>query len=111
MNAMFPDFPTWMAIAGGQGSAGGGFVSILPILAMVAIIYFLLIRPQQKEQARHRKMVDSLRQGDEVVTVGGVYGKIIAIQGDRLKLKVDEKTNLTVEKNKISRLSGKGTQK
>lgn len=107
---MFPDFPTWMAMGGGQGSAGG-VVSLLPILAMVAIIYFLLIRPQQKEQAKHRKMVESLRQGDEVVTAGGIYGKIVGVQGDRLKLKVDEKTNLTVEKGKIARLIAPQTQK
>jgi preprotein translocase subunit YajC len=101
---MLPDFPTWMAMGGGQSGAGGGLISLLPILAMVAIIYFLLIRPQQKEQARHRTMVEGLRQGDEVVTVGGVYGKIVTIQGDKLKLKVDEKTTLTVEKAKVARL-------
>jgi len=109
---MFPGVLTVMAMAGGGGgSAGGGLVSILPILAMVAIIYFLLIRPQQKEQARHRKMVESLAQGDEVVTAGGIYGKIVNIQGDRIKLKVDDKTNITIEKNKVSRLTGQPVQK
>jgi preprotein translocase subunit YajC len=108
---MFPDFPIWMAMGGGGGGAGGGVVSLLPILAMVAIIYFLLIRPQQKEQSKHRTMVESLRQGDEVVTVGGVYGKIVSIQGDRVKLKVDEKTNLTVEKAKVARLVAPQEQK
>jgi len=86
-------------------------MSLLPILAMVAIIYFLLIRPQQKEQGRHKRMVEGLRQGDEVVTVGGVYGKISSIQGDRIKLKVDEKTTLTVDKTKVSRLLGVQEQK
>jgi preprotein translocase subunit YajC len=108
---MFPGFLTLMAMAGGQGTSGNPLVSLLPILAMVAIIYFLLIRPQQKEQSRHRKMVESLRQGDEVVTVGGVYGKIVAIQGDKLKLKVDDKTNLTVEKAKVSRLAVSQSEK
>ena len=108
---MFPDFPNWMAMGGGQSGAGGGLISLLPILAMVAIIYFLLIRPQQKEQAKHRTMVESLRQGDEVVTVGGVYGKIVTIQGDKLKLKVDEKTTLTVEKSKVARLIAPQNQK
>jgi preprotein translocase subunit YajC len=108
---MFPGFPMLMAMAGGQGSPGGGLVSLLPILAMVAIIYFLLIRPQQKEQAKHKKMVESLRQGDEVVTVGGIFGKITTIQGDRIKVKVDEKTTLTVDKTKVARLLGSQEQK
>jgi len=108
---MLPGFPMWMAMAGGQGSPGGGLISLLPILAMVAIIYFLLIRPQQKEQAKHKSMVESLRQGDEVVTVGGVYGKISSIQGDKVKLKVDEKTTLTIDRAKVSRLLGSQEQK
>lgn|GEM_PF-1757512 len=108
---MFPGFPMWMAMGGGQGSPGGGLVSLLPILAMVAIIYFLLIRPQQKEQGRHKRMVENLRQGDEVVTVGGVFGKITSIQGERVKLKVDEKTTLTVDKTKVSRMLGSQEQK
>ncbi len=108
---MFSEFPSWLAMAGGQGSGGSGLVSLLPILAMVAIIYFLLIRPQQKEQARHRRMVESLRQGDEVVTVGGIYGKITALQDDKLKLKIDEKTTITIEKAKVARLPGQQVRK
>lgn len=108
---MFSEFPSWLSMAGGQGSAGGGLVSLLPILAMVAIIYFLLIRPQQKEQARHRRMVESLRQGDEVVTVGGIFGKITAIQDDKLKLKIDEKTTITIEKAKVARVPGQQIKK
>jgi len=100
-----------MAMAGGQGSSGNPLVSLLPILAMVAIIYFLLIRPQQKEQGRHRQMVDSLRQGDEIVTAGGVFGKITSIQDDKLKLKVDDKTTLTIERSKVARLSTQPARK
>lgn len=62
-----------------QGSADptGGFASFLPLLAMIAVFYFLLIRPQQKRAKQHREMVAALKRGDEVITNGGIYGRVI----------------------------------
>lgn len=62
-----------------QGGADptGGFASFLPLLAMIAVFYFLLIRPQQKRAKQHREMVENLKRGDEVITNGGIYGRII----------------------------------
>lgn len=89
----------------GQGGGAAGFLaSLLPIAAMIGILWFLLIRPQQKEQQRHREMVRSLKKGDEVVTVGGVYGRIMAIGEERISLKIAENVKIDVERNKVVRV-------
>ncbi len=93
-----------MAIAPTSGEGGGGFISMLPIIAMVGIIYFLLIRPQQKEQKRHREMVTALKKGDEVITSGGIFGRITALNDEKITLKVSDNTQIVVERGKISRV-------
>lgn len=89
----------------GQGGGPGGFVaSILPIAAMIAILWFLLIRPQQKEQQKHRDMVKNLRKGDEVVTVGGLYGRIMSLDGEKVSLKISSDVKVDVERSKVVRV-------
>lgn len=89
----------------GQGGGAAGFVaSLLPIAAMIGILWFLLIRPQQKEQQRHREMVRNLKKGDEVVTVGGVYGRIMSLNDERVSLKIAEGVKIDVERSKIVRV-------
>lgn len=82
-------------------------VGFLPILAMLAIMYFLLLRPQQKEAKRHREMLNALKKGDEVVTVGGLYGKILALTDERVSLRVDEGVKVEVERAKVMRVVGR----
>ena len=66
---------------GGEGG-GSGFLSLLPpMIMMFAIFYFILIRPQQKKQAESRKMLDELKEGDNVVTLSGIHGSIKKNQG------------------------------
>lgn len=79
-------------------------ISFLPIVAMLGIMYFLLVRPQQKEAKRHQQMVNALKKGDEVVTFGGLYGKILGFNGDRVSLRVDEGVKVEVERSKIMRV-------
>jgi preprotein translocase subunit YajC len=71
---------------------------------MLGIMYFLLIRPQQKEARRHQEMLNALKKGDEVVTFGGLYGKIMGFSGDRVSLRVAENVKVEVDKAKILRL-------
>ncbi len=106
---MSPLFTTLMGMAPAS-SEQGGLVSLLPIVAMVAIIYFLLIRPQQKEHKRHREMVAALKKGDEVITSGGIYGRIEALNDEKVTLKISENTKMVVERGKITsvRESNKG---
>ena len=72
---------------GGCG-AMGGYQGIIMMLAMFAIFYFLLIRPQQKKAKEHQRMLESMKKGDEVVTNGGLIGKITAVGGKTLTLEV-----------------------
>jgi preprotein translocase subunit YajC len=81
-------------------------IGFLPIVAMLAIMYFLLLRPQQKEGKRHQQMLNALKKGDEVVTVGGLYGKILSLTDERVSLRVDEGVKVEVDRAKIMRVVG-----
>ena len=62
--------------------AGSAFTSIVPLILIFAIMYFLLIRPQQKKLKEHQAMVDAVRRGDQIITQGGVVGKIVKVKED-----------------------------
>ena len=74
--------------------------------AIFLIFYFLLIRPQRKQQKSHDEMVKSLSRGDEVVTIGGIIGKIVHLTDDRMTIKTADDTRLEVERSKIGRRAG-----
>jgi preprotein translocase subunit YajC len=65
------------------------------------IIYWLLIRPQQKERQRHQALVAGLKKGDEIVTVGGVIGTVVHVEADRVTIRSGENTRLVVERGKV----------
>jgi preprotein translocase subunit YajC len=80
------------------GDAGGGvnlFIQILPFLAIGLLFYFMLIRPQRKEQSRRQDMLGNVKKNDRVVTIGGIYGVVMNVhrEADEVSLKVDEATN------------------
>jgi preprotein translocase subunit YajC len=83
---------------------GAGMVVLLQFVAIGAIFYFLLIRPQRKEQQRHRMMIDNLKKGDEVITNGGIIGTVVHAQDDRLTLKTAENTRLVVQRARIAQV-------
>ena len=90
------------------GQGGGGFGglagTLLPLVAMMGILWFLLIRPQQKEQQRHREMVRNVKKGDEIVTIGGIFGKVLALTEEKVTLRVAENVKIDVERSKIARV-------
>ncbi len=79
-------------------------IFLVQMAAIFAIFYYLLIRPQRKEQERHRKLVEGLKKGQEVVTAGGIIGTVVHVQEDRLTVKTGENTRLVVERSKIARV-------
>jgi len=79
-------------------------IFLMQMAAIFAIFYFLLIRPQRKEQERHRTMIAELKKGDEVVTSGGIIGTVVHVQEDRLTIKTGENTRLLVERARIARV-------
>jgi len=85
-----------------QTAPGGGIMGFLPIIIMFVILYFLLIRPQQKKQKDMVKMRDDLQKNEKVVTNGGIIGTIYSIKGDVVVLKIDDNVKIEVTKNAIA---------
>lgn len=87
----------FVSVAHAMGAAGGGaagpadaFMQFVPLLLMLAIFYFLLIRPQQKRAKLHKAMLESLKKGDQVLTTGGLVGRIVDIDADILTIDLGE---------------------
>jgi len=91
------------AAGGGQpaGCAGGGMQPFMLMGIMFVVFYFLLIRPQQKKAKEHANMINDLKKGDEVVTRGGVIGKVSGVQDNILVLEVQEKVRIRVLKSYV----------
>jgi preprotein translocase subunit YajC len=101
------------AFAQAPGAAGGdaGFMSLLPIILMFVLLYFLMIRPQMKRAKEARAMIDSLQKGDEVITAGGVLGRISKISEAYITLEIAPDTEICVQKAAVQTLLPKGTLK
>ncbi len=91
---------------GQQGSASGGLEGIFMLLAMFAIFYFLLIRPQQKRAKQHKEMIEAIKAGDQVVTAGGIHGKVVTVQDKALTLEIATGVRIKVNRVSIAGLSG-----
>jgi len=89
-----------------QQEEGGAQMQDMLILVggMFVIFYFLLIRPQKKKQDEHKKMVENLKKGQKVLTMGGIHGVIEAVRDNSVVLKVDEKTKLEILKSAVQSL-------
>jgi preprotein translocase subunit YajC len=87
------------AAAAGEPSLLSG---ILPLILMLVVFYFLLIRPQQKKIGEHKKMVDALRRGDKVVTTGGIYATISKVDEDSLQAEIADAVKIKLDKNSVA---------
>ena len=97
------DFVTIAAAApGGAGGIGGLVIQLAPFLLIFVVFYFLLIRPQQQRMKKHREMVENLRRGDEVVTAGGMIGKVTRITDAEVTVELAEGVRVKVIKHTIS---------
>ncbi|WP_026340643.1 preprotein translocase subunit YajC [Thioalkalivibrio sp. ALJT] len=106
------DFLISAAHAQEGAPAGGGMIEFLiMIVIFFAIMYFLIIRPQSKRAKEHRNMVDALSKGDEIVTNGGVAGKITEVSDDFIKVDVAEGVNVVVQRQSVASVMPKGTLK
>jgi preprotein translocase subunit YajC len=89
----------------------GGLIVLMQFVAIGFIFYFLLIRPQRKEQQRHREMIEQLKKGDEVVTAGGIIGTVVHTQEDRITVKTGENTRLVIQRARVAQvLTGTRTE-
>jgi len=88
--------------------SGSGFAQFIPLILIFVIFYFFLIRPQQKKVKEHKSMVATLRRGDEIVTSGGIVGKIERILGDdKVDLLISENVTVQVVQSTIQSLLNK----
>ena len=93
------------------GGAEAGFMSVLPLILIFVIFYFLILRPQMKRAKEHKKMLESLAKGDEVVTTGGLLGKIIQLGDSFLVIEIADGVEVKVQRNAAASLMPKGTMK
>ncbi len=99
--------PAFAQTAGASG-AGSAFASFLPLVLIFAIMYFLLIRPQQKKMKDLKAMVDGLRRGDQVLTQGGIIGKVTKVGDDGvLEVEIAEGVKVKMPRHTISQVMNK----
>lgn len=97
-----------MGQAGGAaGQGGGGLLAtpLFPIMLMLGVMWFFLIRPQQKKQKEHREMISNLKKGDRIVTSGGLYGRITGMTDATLTLEIADKVRVKVSRAHIGGLA------
>lgn len=84
-----------------EGAIGGGYANIIFIVAMVAIFYFFMIRPQTKRQKEIKQFRESLKVGDGVITAGGIYGKIKEMKDDSFVISIADGVNIRISKESV----------
>lgn len=108
MNALIPEAH---AQAAGAAAPGGSFAPLLMMVVFIVIFYFLLIRPQQKKAKEHQAMLAKIAAGDEVVTSGGILGKVVEVGDTFATVEVADGVRIKVQKFQIGSLVPKGTLK
>jgi preprotein translocase subunit YajC len=87
------------------GGGGSAWVSVVPLVIMVAIFYLLVFVPQARQRKAHRKMVSSLSKGDQVVTLGGLIGEVVSVRDDVVTVRTGQAV-VAVERERIARRTG-----
>src|SRR5690606_24002720 len=94
--------PAYAQAAGGAG--GAAFAQFIPLVLIFAIMYFLMIRPQQKRAKQHREMVAALKKGDQVVTQGGLIGKVVSARDDELEVEIAQGVRVRVIRSTVAQV-------
>jgi len=91
--------------------SGSGFLEFLPVIAVIVVFYFLLLRPQQKRAKEQKAMLVALQKGDEIVTIGGALGRITKVGDDYLSVEIAENVTVQIQKSAVQTVLPKGTIK
>ena len=94
-----------------DAGAMGSLTTFAPLILMFVVMYFLMIRPQQKRAKEQKAMMEALAKGDEVVTIGGILGKVAKVTEQHVTIEVAQGTEVVVQKHAVSSLLPKGTLK
>ena len=95
------------AYAQGAGGGGDALMQFVPLILIFVIFYFFLIRPQQKKAKEHRTMLEALRRGDQVITQGGIHGKVTKVKDDEAEVEIAEGVKVRVVKGTIAAVVSK----
>jgi len=85
-----------------EGQEGGGFMSFLPLIAIVLVFYLFFIRPQMKKSKDQKKYREAIKKGDKIVTIGGIHGKIVEMQETTVTIEVEGQNKLRIEKSALA---------
>ncbi len=96
---------------GGVSAPEGGIMQFLPLIALVAVFYFLVLRPQQKRAKEHKNLMEALQKGDEVITLGGILGKVTKVADENVAIEIADNVVVQVQKAAIQNVLPKGTIK
>ncbi|MEE9309940.1 MAG: preprotein translocase subunit YajC [Cocleimonas sp.] len=105
------DFFISNAMAAGESPQGGGLELVFMVALFFGIMYFMIIRPQSKKAKEHASLLNALSKGDEVVTNGGILGKIVTLGDNFIELKVSDTSNIKIQRHAIASVMPKGTMK
>lgn len=98
---IFPATLAHAADAAEQSGGIGSLVNFIPLVIMFVIFYFLLIRPQQKRTKEHKKMLSEVQKGDNVITTGGIHGKIISVADDAIMVEIADNVRVKVSRDAV----------
>lgn len=98
--------PAYAQAAGGAG-AGAAFAQFIPLILIFAIMYFLMIRPQQKRLKAHREMVAAVKKGDHVVTQGGILGKVTSVRDEELEVEISQGVRVRLVRSTLAQVVNK----
>ena len=104
---MYPFVSVAYAQSAGDAASQSPFFQFIPLVLILGVFWFLIIRPQQKKQKEHVRMVDSLSKGDKVITNGGIFGTIVKVGDDRITLEIASKVQIQIERQQVARMDKK----
>jgi preprotein translocase subunit YajC len=93
-----------------MGQVPNPMVNLIPLVLILFIFYFLIMRPQKKAQDEHKKMLSQLKKNDEVTTSGGIYGTVVNVKDDTVTLRVDDDVKIEVLKSAIGTVRRKASE-
>jgi len=90
---------------------GNAFLNLLPLIALGIFFYFVMLRPQMKRQKEHQGLVSNLKKGDEVITIGGLMGKVTHLKEHYIKIEIADNTQVAIRRPSVEAILPKGTLK
>ncbi len=94
-------------LMGAPGEGSNPLVTFLPLILIFVVFYFFIIRPQKKKEDTRKKMIEAVKKGDKIVTIGGVHGTVTQVDDTSLLIQADTNTKLRIDKNAVANVAGK----